>query len=352
MRRTIGILAILSGLGAGLVGMSPSASSLPVDLGVLDVSVTLANAPASISPPGELVLLTAVVTNEGALTANPSLSVALAPGSVYRDDLSATACAPPSTTPPPPPTAVSCTVGSLASGQSKSFEIVGHTAPSAGTQTSVATVTAGVGLVEPLEYTENNEASLDVPVNASTGQFAAGLVESGDSLSIVVGDGREYTLTVPLESPGVIVKELRAKQSEYAPGLFYTCGSGPCGNGFKIDFVKDHPYFKAEDPQHPLVTVRTFGNGDPCFGLGGTCSSVYIQKVDNPAAPLEPMPYCPGAAGGATGSGTMYDPPGEETPTPCINRKYKVGTTQTWYEGRMLSNDPVELAPYLQSIAG
>jgi hypothetical protein len=336
MRRTIGILAILSGMGAGLVALSPSAGSLPVDLGVVDVSVTLANSPASISPPGELVLLTAVVKNEGALAATPSLSVSLAAGSVYRTDLSATACVPST------PTAVGCTVGTLQPGTSKTFEIVAHTSPTAGTQTSIAAVSPGAGLVEPLEYSENNTATLPVEVTASTGSFAAGLVERGKSLSIVVGDGREYTLTVPQESPGVIVKELRAKS-----GSGYTCGSNECGNGFKLDFVQ-HAYYKAEDPLHPLVTLRTFGNGDPCYGLGPACSSIYIQKFDNPAVPLEPMPYCPGAAGGATGSGTM-DP---TTQKPCINRKFKVGTTQTWYEGRLLSNDPVELAPYLQSVAG
>ena len=338
MRKAFGILAAAAAMGTGLVGMAAPSNSLPFDLGLVDVSVTLTYAPASISPPGDIVTFTATVKNSSVVAATPTLNLALASGSYYRDELSTAACTGGGT-------AVACDVGPMASGASKSFVIAANTAPYAGGQTSTATVTAGTGLFEPLEYQGNNTATVTVPVTApaSTNTFAAGLVLRGESLSIVAGDGREYTLRVPQESPGVIVKELRTKDD----GQSYTCGTTKCGNGFKLDFVQ-HPYYKAEDVNHPLVTLLTFGKGDPCYGLGGACASSYIQKIDNPASPLQLKPYCPGASGGSPGSGTM-DP---TTKLPCINHKFKAGPNQQIYQdGRTLSNDPVELSPYLQSVS-
>lgn len=323
------VVAVASVLAATTASLAPQ-PSLAQDAvpGVVDLAASIASKPVTVSPPGELVLLAVGVRNVGLLQADAEVAVDLAPGMVYRDDLSSSACTPSGSD-------VLCAAGAVPAGGSASFDVVAHTAPDPGAQVSTATANS-VGVTEPLEYQSNNSQSATTTVTAGNNLYAAGLVESGDSLTLTVGDGRVFTITVPAEVPGVIVRELSPRD-----GTGYLCGTYVCGNGFYLDFVP-HPHFKAEDMNHPLVTHRTFGALPPCRGLGNSCSDTYYSASDAPGAVLLPTPWCEGASGSSSGSGTGPAPR-------CINQKYKSGGA-TWFDIRLLTIDPLELPPYLNSL--
>lgn len=309
---------------AGVLGVAvPSGAVVP---GVVDLAASIASVPETVSPPGELVLYQATASNVGLVpTSSGELTVALPGNAVYRDDLSTAACSGAGTL-------VTCPTGPLARGTTVAFDVAAHTPTSPGSHQATATVRS-TDVFEPAEFEGNNTATATTTVLASNPGVAAGLVESGESLTLDVADGRSYTLTVPPGAgPGVIVKGISAED-----GAGHDCGTVGCGNGFVTDFVQ-HPYFKAEHPLHPLITVKTFGAHDPCQGLGNaTCNSIYFAHSNNAIA-LTPMPFCPGAGGGGTpGNGTAI-------PSPCVNQLFKSGG-RTWFDVRMLSNDPIELPP-------
>lgn len=312
--RVVTAAALMTGTAA-LVHQG-SASGQPLVPGVVDVAVAIESKPATVSPPGELALYAVTVSNKGLVDAASSVTVTLASGSSYRDDLSTAACTGSGTT-------ATCAIPTQAPGASTLVEVIGHTPPTAGLKTVAADV-AVIGLVEPLEYTADNHAETTTDVQLPNPNIAAGLVEEGDSLTLEVGDGRIYTLTVPQGVPGVIVRKL-APQSGFAK----TCGLGGCGDGFVLDFVP-HPYFKAEDPTNPLETDKTFGTQDPCRGLGA-CADIYAGDSELTTL-LTQMPDCA--------------VPGDATPPKCVNQRYKkAGSNAIWWDVRLLSNDPIELPP-------
>lgn len=324
MRRLIATLFLaslfLSTSALALSTPMPAGAVLP---GVIDVSVSIEAKPSVVSPPGEYALYEVRASNPGLVGASSAtVTVALPSGSFYDDSLSSTACSGSAT-------AVTCPVGSLGSGGSVVFDVVASTPTSPGLVTATATIEEHDVLIEPLEYKANNTDSVDVDVQAATGAGAFGLVRGGHSISLVVGDGRAYTMTVPVESPGVIVS-IRPDD-----GTAKLCGTELCGKGFLTEFVS-HPYFKAEDPAHPLVTTKTFGPKEPCQGLAPASGCYEIFWAKSALEPvLEEMDPCATA--------------GQASPSPCLDgaptREGPTGAKRVVFKVLMLSNDPLELPP-------
>src|SRR5688572_23109706 len=242
LRRRIATLLLasltLSTSALALSTPSPAGAILP---GVIDVAVSIEAKPSVVSPPGEYALYEVQASNPGLVSASSStVTVALPTGSSYDDAVSTGACSGSGEV-------VTCAVGALAPGASAVFDVVASTPLTAGVVSAAATIVENDLLFEPLEYRANNSDSTQVDVQATSGVGAFGLVKGGDSISLVVGDGREYHLTVPASSPGVIVSIVPDD------GAGRTCGDSACDKGFHTDFVA-HPYFKAENPADPIVT--------------------------------------------------------------------------------------------------
>lgn len=339
--RPIRLLAGLGVLAASLAFIAaPGARAVDVlgtEVALTDMTVSLASLPAEVLPPGDLVLIQATVSDTipaaVAMLGGGTLTVDLALGSAYRDDLSSAACA------AVDGDTAECTVP----GGGGVFDIVGHTPLTVGDATTNATITA-TGPLAPFEDGSNNTATVTTAVTAAGEGIAAGLVEEGESLSLVVGDGREFVLTVPEGVPGVI-----ATVRTYQPTEADDCGGVPCRPGFHADFAQ-HPTYKALDPTNPLITNQTFGSQDPCVGFGAPCTDVYTAHA--PGDPLYKMPYCAGASGGGAGSGQALPD------SPCINEKYRESPakdkakaraelSRIFFDIRMLSNDPISVPPLL-----
>ena len=319
--RGIGALTAMFGLATAVVGV-PAHAVVP---GVVDLAVDIESQPTTVSPPGELALFEVVVSNVGAVPTASEVTVDLPDGAAYRDDLSFDGCAASGAD-------AVCAVPSVAPGQEQSIDVVAHTPGVAGTYTTSATV-AATGLVEPLEHTANNSDSTTTEVLAPNPGVTAGLVEEGDSLSLDVGDGRRYVLTVPEGVPGVIVERLAAQS-----GTGKSCGDAGCGDGFILKFVEGHPTYKALDPLNPLRADITFGAQDPCRGLGGGCADIYWAP-DAEETELARMENCPGSDASTAGDGTAR-------PNPCVNQRYKVSNV-IQFDVRLLSNDPLTVPPLL-----
>lgn len=327
MRRRIATLLLASlSLSTSALALSTPAPAGAILPGVVDVAVSIEAKPPVVSPPGEYALYVVTASNVGVVAVSAStVSVALPSGSFYDDGLSSPACFGSATT-------VTCPVGALAPGASAAFDVVASTPLSIGKVTAKATIEENDPLIEPLEYKENNEDAFDVDVQAASGAGAFGLVRGGDSISLDVGDGRKYTMTVPATSPGVIVS-IRPDD-----GAAKLCGSDLCGKGFLTEFVQ-HPSFKAEDPTHPLVTTKTFGPKDPCQGVGGGSACFQIFFAHSALDPvLAEMQACTTT--------------GVSVPSPCLNAApHKVtnpdGKKTVYFDVLMLSNDPIELPPLL-----
>ena len=323
LRRRIAALLLASlSLSTSAIALStptPAGAVLP---GVIDIAVTIEAKPSVVSPPGEYALYEVQASNPGLVSASAAtVTVSLPAGSSYDDSLSTAACSGSGTV-------VTCPTGALAPASVRAFDVVASTPTSAGIVTASATIQANDVLVaEPLEYTANNTDSTQVDVRASSGAGAFGLVRGGDSLTLEVGDGRKYTMTVPEGVPGVIV----SIQPDEGVGKSCVLPDGtvaPCGKGFHTDFVQ-HPYFKAEDPTNPLFTTKTFGTLQPCRGIGNDCTTIHVAKSQL-APVLVQMPECTTA--------------GDAVPSPCLDRKHKINGS-TWFDVLMLSNDPLELPP-------
>ena len=305
--------AAIVAASAALVGAPQAGAVLP---GVVDVAVQLEAIPSVVAPAGTAGVLEVVVSNVGVVATSAEVVIGLPAGSAYRDELSDGSCAPDGS-------GARCSVPTLQPGGSHTLTVLANTPVTPGLHESSASVST-VGLVEPLEYRSNNSDTAITDVRASNGVIAAGFVGEGQSMSLTVGDGRFYELTVPQGVPGVIVERLAAES-----GNNRDCGPTKCGDGFHLDFV-EHPTYRADDPANPLFTTRTFGPQDPCQGLGGTCSEIYFAK-DATATTLAPMLACTTA--------------GRAEPSPCMARKYKSAGAITTFEVLLLSTDPLELPP-------
>ena len=319
----LGASLFLSTSAVALSTQSPSGAAVE---GIIDVAVSIEAKPSVVSPPGEYALYDVRASNPGIISVSSStVTVALPSGSVYDDSLSTGSCAGAGTT-------VTCPVGTLAPGATEVFDVVASTPTTPGVVKASASIEEHDDLTEPLEYKGNNTDETEVDVRAASGAGAFGLVRENESLSLDVGDGRKYTLTVPPGVPGVIAS------IEPDDGGGKVCGESinGCGKGFLTDFVK-HPYFKAEDPANPLLTTKTFGPKDPCQGLApsSNCFEIYWAKSS-----LEPVLF-------------EMDPcqtAGQAVPSPCLNGRPKRvsgsdGKKSVWFDVLMLSNDPLELPP-------
>lgn len=324
-------------VGLGLFGV-PGTAAQDVVPGIIDVTVdSITSKPTVVSPPGAGMVIEVVVGEHGILPAAGTLTVDLPGDAGYIDGAtdagSSAPCAETS------PTIVTCDF----SDQGGTFRIVATSPTTAGTYTTTASVTSPG---EPLEYTANNSKSVDTTVTDSAPGSTKRLLLRNQSTTVTANDGtgRTLTLTVPNESPGVIVSiDLR-------DGTGHTCGvTYGCAKGFLVKFDTEDPYFQARDPQHPLVSVTSFGSQAPCLGIGGNCTEMYWAP-DESSVNLTKMGFCPGAGGSSAGSGTL---PYGEGPlyAPCINRKYKGGgTNQTTFDWRLLSVDPLITPPQIGAL--
>lgn len=324
LRRRIATLLMASiSLSTSAIALSNPTSAGAFVPGVVDVAVSIEARPSVVSPPGAHALFEVVASNAGVVEISSStVTVSLPAGSVYDDSTSTPACSGTGTT-------VTCPVGALAVGASERLDIVSSTPTIADDYAVTASIVENDPLVvEPLEYSGNNQDAATVSVQAQSGTGVYALLRGGDSATLTVGDGRILTMRVPDEVVGVITS------IEPAEGFGYTCGAALCGKGFLTRFVEDHPVFKAEDPAHPIETSRTFGPYSPCQGLGdpSSCSAFYFTK--DPLVPtLTRMPAC--------------DPSGTATPAPCRDGvAYKLTPGgYLWADVNMQSNDPLELPP-------
>lgn len=331
MRQRIATLLVASlSLSTSVIALSTPSPAGAVLPGVIDVAVTIDAKPSVVSPPGAYALYEVRASNVGLVNVSAAkVTLTLPSGSFYDDALSTAACSGAGAT-------VTCPTGPMPAGSGAvRFDVVASTPTSAGIVTATATISAQDPVGEPLEYKANNTDTADVDVRATSGAGAFALVREGESLSLDVGDGRKYTLTVPAGVPGVIAS---IKPDD---GTAKTCVDDggaveACGKGFVTDFVP-HPYFKAEDPTNPLLTTKTFGPKDPCEGLGAPsgCYELFFAK-----SPLEPVLY----------EMAPCTTPGDAVPSPCMDGPPRRitgadGRKVVWFNVVMLSNDPLELPP-------
>ena len=327
-RRIATLLGASLFLSTSVFALSSSTPTGAIE-NVVDVAVSIEAKPSVVSPPGEYALYDVRASNPGIIGVSSStVTVTLPAGSFYDDSLSTAACS-------GGPTTVTCPVGALAPKAEQVFDVVASTPLTVGTFAVKATIEEHDPLIEPLEFKGNNADEDAVEVQAANSNGAYGLVLENESLSLDVGDGRKYTLTVPAGVPGVIAS------IERHDGETKVCTDDAgviegCGKGFLTDFVK-HPYFKAEDPANPLRTTKTFGPKDPCQGLAPASGCFEIFWAKDGAEPvLSEMEPCTTA--------------GQAVPSPCLNGMPKRvtgsdGKKAVWFDVLMLSNDPLELPP-------
>jgi hypothetical protein len=303
-------------MGLGLI-IPSSAGAQTVIPGVVDITVQIASMPTTVSPPGASVVYRATV-GQGLSPIAGTLTVTLSAGSF----VSGAGCTGSGLT-------ATCAFGASAA----TFDIVAATGP-AGSQTATATV-AATGDTLGLEYTSNNSATATTTVNESSQGVASGYVEPGHSITLSLADGRQDTLAVPATAANGVIVTIKGED-----GTGHLCGAPTatnpvptCHNGFSTTFDPD-PSYQVTDPDHPLVTNKTFGAQDPCMGLGGSCDSLYYAEHEG--TPLILMPFCTGASGGSAGDGTVH------ANDPCVNQKYKINGA-IWWDVRMTSTDPIEL---------
>jgi hypothetical protein len=305
-------LAMVTGGPAGAQDILP---------GVVDVGVSINVRTPQVSPPGTLAMYDVSVT-EGAVVVPGTVSVALPAGSSVDTDLTDPAC-----------TASGASV-SCGFATARTFKVVATT-PAAGTYSVSADVVA-TGDLAPLEYDNGtNHASASITVKPLPDGVAAGVVKTGQSISLNLSGGRTYSLTVPATSnigeKGVIV----TIKGEAAAG--HTCTGGTCaGDGYNVVFDNSIPGYTWTDFTNPLVSISAYGESPPCRGLGNACWDLGFTDDPSPTSTLVTAPYCLGASGGSTGNG-------QALPTSlCVNAKFKVSNIIN-FDVRMTSTDPITL---------
>jgi hypothetical protein len=138
-------------------------------------------------------------------------------------------------------------VGVLPPGASAVIDVVVRTSTAVGTYTNTATVTPH-GVVEPLEYQDNNSASATTSVATPTSSgSASAFVPGGGSLTFA-----GHVLRVPDGVPGVFVTMSLTTDHGTAP-----CGTNPCGQGLRVVYDAD-PNYQVTDPDHPISVDVVF----------------------------------------------------------------------------------------------
>ena len=338
-RMSQAVIAALLLVGGVALAVAPAQSQAIYD-SPMDLQVSLVSKPVNVSPAGTPWMIEATVT-QGEATTEGTLSITLPAGASYLDNFSTSGCQGDGT-------AVTCPIANVSEDQV--FQIVANSPTTNGTKTTSARVDAPLiinGLL--VEDDRNNTASVQTVVSGGNtgtngnykvvGTTAAGFIGPGGSLTLQANDGsgRYYTIAVPATGvPGVIVKEL----SLYAAPTVQ-CGTVSCGRGFFIDFQQD-AYFKAQDPSNPLIITDTFGTLDPCRGLGACSDAYYAESKTSTTAELQP-----GCIDDADSDATADDI-NSAHPIKCIVSVFKKdGSNNIWYDGRMLSNDPLDVVPSL-----
>ncbi|MEA3055136.1 MAG: hypothetical protein QOD30_568, partial [Actinomycetota bacterium] len=180
-----------------------------------------------------------------------------------------------------------------------------------------------------LEYDKaTHHASSSITVKAAPDGVAAGVVKTGQSISLNLSGGRTYTLSVPATSnngeKGVIV----LIKGEAAAG--HTCVGGTCGgDGYNISFDNSIPGYTWTDFTNPLVSVSAYGQSPPCRGLGNACWDLGYTDDPSPTSTLVTAPNC--MVSGQALPGSL-----------CVNQKFKVNGIIN-FDVRLTSTDPIQL---------
>jgi hypothetical protein len=276
--------------------------------GLNDAAVAVVGVPDEVSPPGGVALYRVTASNTGALPlSSVTLTDTTTGGTVDQGLSTAPGCSFSGNT-------VTCTF-SLASGQSRTIEVAVQTPLTAGSVTNTASVQVQFLPVD--DDSSNDQRSVTTPVVADPDRSVA-LVRGGQSIAF-----KTHSLSVPAAVEGVITS---LSVAEAEPGLM--CGTQACGDGLHVDFV-DHPRFRAVNPAQPLVIALSFGQMDPCRGLGNNeCTGLWFRKTSGETPQL--LPDC-------TTSGVA-------APAPCLNAKFKQNG-DIHYRVLGLSTDPELLPP-------
>lgn len=340
-RRSAALGGVVGSLALSLFGVPGTYAQDVLPVPVVDMSVTGVSNPTNVAPPGTPVVIE-VHVGQGALPASGTLTVTLPVGFSYLDGSSTPSCSGSVLT----PRTVTCPVAGNATGEN--FSVTATTPTTTGTYTTTLEVAPSAGIVETLEYSANNTSQVSTTVSQAetsttgSGPAFSGVIQENGSATVSFTDGRRLTLFVPDGSTaggGVIVTITGDN------GATRVCeGTTPCGDGFSVVFDEVNPLFQATDPNNPLIATLTFGDQDPCRGLGSSkCTFVPWFTKDPADLTLEPVPFCPGSYpnGDSAGSGTMNPPNEDGTHDPCVNRRYKVSGPALTFDVLLLTIDPI-----------
>jgi uncharacterized repeat protein (TIGR01451 family) len=220
----------------------------------------------------------------------------------------------------PTATTATCVLGGLAPGASESVDVVVTAPATTGPITNTVTVS---GVFSPATTDANpadNSASVTTPVADPT-PGSVGYIPPTGSMTYLLN-----TLTVPATGTRGIIANMTT--ATVASGTM--CGTAACNttNGLHVGIVQD-PNYQVTDTNKPLITDVSFGQGDPCRGLGNACTALYWRHDATTSPSL--IQSCLVA--------------GHAVPAPCLDHKYKMNGGDIHYVVLGLSTDPDYLAP-------
>jgi hypothetical protein len=326
MRRLV--LSVLGAAVALLAASFVTVSTPAGALGIVDLSASATANPAlAVSPPGALVIYTAVFKNEGTVYTVGTFTNASDRGTLVSasvSDITPESCTIPASGAAAP--TISCGA-TLAAGESFQVRVVIQSPTTVGafiTNTSKATATDSlyntVDTVQDL-IVANNTKTLTTQVNASdTAAGSAGFVRPGGTLTY-----KKHVLTVRAAELGVV-----AYMSDVPAVQTVHCGSPttPCQEGLRADFDQN-PDFDG------LVAIDVdFGFNDPCHGLGNdACHPLFWRK--NNAIDATAFEGCPATTPNA----------------PCLERTYKLNN-EFHYVVVLDTHDPDVVSPVKSLVQG
>lgn len=267
---------------------------------VVDLAITVADAPDPVAPAPGTVVYTIVATNNGATPVLADIEDSTSGGSINTGASTLPAgCSATSTT------TVRCDGVQIA--PAIPFEL--HVAVDIDVAvTNTASVSLSPDVLDAIEAdTSNNTAEEDTSVGSGT--ESASYLAEGETLSF-----KKHSLHVRGSDSGVITRMADADLA----GL--SCGTGVCADqGLHIDFYENDVY-----SGHILTTVN-FGTAPPCRGIGAAkCNRLFYRtSADDP---MREIFECV--------SGDFRTESG-----PCIEEIRKIGTEFEW-DVRMTSTDP------------
>lgn len=307
--RLIGLLAAMS---VSLALPSAGAAS------IADLAVTATGTPASVSPPGGIVLYRISVANHGPSAAPADLvNVSTGGGSfVAGSSQLPAACAAPAdgTTNPTIVCRFDALLPAPLAGSSTQIAVALRTPSTEGSVTNSSTVSVPPSQPDIVDDNASNDvATVTTPVLSSTDGSAA-LVQEGETLAY-----RKHLLRVRDSENGVIAY-LSSVPAGTTAG---ECGGDLCGAGVLLDFDPD-PYYQGSG-----VLEVQFDATEPCRGLGApaACGRLFVRKngttreLHNCVLPAELL---------------------------CIEQRVKVGADFRWTV-RVDSTDPEFIPPLPKS---